>query len=118
MKRTHNFKELTIWKKGMNIVEQTYQLTSKLPAEERFVLISQLNRCAISIPSNIAEGAGRSTEKDFINFLNIALSSSYELETQLILTNRLFDFDVEDNLNDLMELQKMIVGFKKSLLNT
>lgn len=88
MKRTHNFKELMIWKKTMDIVEKTYNITSGLPSEERFALVSQLNRCAVSIPSNIAEGSGRSTEKDFIKFLNMALSSSFELETQLLLAKR------------------------------
>ena len=106
-----------IWKKAMDIVEKTYNITSRLPSEERFALVSQLNRCAVSIPSNIAEGSDRSTEKDFIKFLNMALSSSFELETQLLLAKRLFNMNVESHLTDLNELQKMITGFKRKLSN-
>lgn len=113
----HNFREMNIWKKAMVLAENSYSLTRKIPAEEKFSLISQINRCAVSIPSNIAEGSGRSTNKDFINFLNISLSSSYELETQLILVDRLFDIDTNDLLIELHELQKMIAGFKKTLVN-
>ena len=63
----------------MILVKDVYSLTNDLPTEERFGLISQVNRCAVSIPSNIAEGSGRTSEKEFINFLRIAISSSYEL---------------------------------------
>lgn len=115
VKRTHNFRDLIIWKNAMDIVETIYKLSAGLPSEEKFSLTSQINRSAISIPSNIAEGSGRSTNKDFLKFLNIALSSSFELETQLILTNRLFNIEVEELLNKINELQKMIVGFKKTL---
>lgn len=113
----HNFKEMKIWKEAMKVVKSTYFLTAQLPSEEKFGLISQINRCAVSIPSNIAEGSGRSTEKDFLNFLNISLSSSFELETQLILVNDIFNLDVEDLSLKVNELQRMIVGFKKSINN-
>jgi four helix bundle protein len=111
----HNFKDLKIWQEAMKVVKSTYLLTAQLPLDERFGLISQINRCAISIPSNIAEGSGRTTDKDFLNFINISLSSSYELETQLILANDLFQLEVQDLLNKINELQRMIVGFKKSI---
>ncbi len=68
----HNFRELKIWKEGMNIVKSVYILTSQLPADERFGLVSQINRCAVSIPSNIAEGSGRTSNKEFLHFLNIS----------------------------------------------
>lgn len=85
----HRYKELKVWQKAIDLVEKVYRITEKLPAEERLELKSQINRCAISIPSNIAEGAGRNTKKDFNHFLGISLGSSFELDTQMILSNRL-----------------------------
>jgi len=111
----HNFKELKIWQEAMKVVKSTYLLTAQLPSDEKFGLISQINRSAVSIPSNIAEGSGRTTEKDFLNFLNISLSSSFELETQLILANDLFDLEIENIILKINELQRMIVGFKKTI---
>jgi len=69
----------------MDLVEKVYRLTSKLPVDERFGLISQIKRCSVLIPSNIAEGAGRNSKKEFIHFLSIANGSSAELQTQLLL---------------------------------
>ena len=69
----HNFRELKIWKDSMSLTKNVYLLTSQLPLEEKFGLKSQLNRCAISIPSNIAEGSGRTSNKEFNHFLNISL---------------------------------------------
>ncbi len=65
----NNFKELKIWQKSMDLVEKVYKITSNIPIEEKFGLISQIQRCAVSIPSNIAEGAGRNSNKEFRNFL-------------------------------------------------
>ncbi|MCE2743299.1 MAG: four helix bundle protein [Fluviicola sp.] len=113
--KRHNFRELKIWQESMKIVKSVYSLTSNLPSDERFGLVSQINRCSISIPSNIAEGSGRTSNKEFIHFLNISISSSFELETQLILANDLFNTDSEEIIEKINELQKMIVGFKKSL---
>lgn len=111
----HNFRELKIWKDSMSLVKNVYLLTSQLPNEEKFGLKSQLNRCVISIPSNIAEGSGRTSNKEFNHFLNISLSSSYELETQLILLNDLFEIELNEILIELQSLQRMIGGFKKTL---
>ena len=111
----HNFKDLKIWQEAMKVVKSTYLLSAQLPSDERFGLMSQINRCAVSIPSNIAEGSGRTTDKDFLNFINFSLSSSFELETQLILVNDLFNLDVEELIIKINELQRMIVGFKKSI---
>lgn len=111
----HNFRELNIWKNAIIIAQDSYVLTSKLPVEERFSLVSQINRSAVSIPSNIAEGAGRTSNKEFSHFLSVSLGSAYELETQLILVNNLFDVDTTEIIEKLHELQKMIVGFKKTL---
>ena len=111
----HNFRELNIWKESMELVKMVYNLTKQLPVEERFGLISQINRSVISIPSNIAEGSGRTSEKELIYFLNIAISSSYELETQLILINEIYQVENENIISKLNTLQKMIAGFKKTL---
>ena len=113
----HNFKELLVWKKSIELVKSIYQITSMLPSDERFGLISQINRSSVSIPSNIAEGSGRTSEKEFLHFLNIAISSSYELETQLIITNELFQVDIESVIGQISEVQKMILGLKRNLEN-
>lgn len=95
----------------MSFVKKVYGLSMQLPAEERFGLISQVNRSSISIPSNIAEGSGRSSSKEFVRFLEIALSSGYELETQLILINELYNLDTKEHLTELSSLQKKIGAF-------
>jgi four helix bundle protein len=114
----HNFRELNIWKKSMNLVFEVYKLTRKLPDIEKFALVSQINRSAVSIPSNIAEGTSRKTIKDISRFLDIALGSSYELETQLILISTLYD-ELESQtislVKNINEIQKMIGGFKKKI---
>ncbi len=115
MKKRHNFRELQIWKDSMILVKKVYNLTSKLPNEERFGLISQLNRCSISIPSNIAEGSGRTTEKEFSRFLEISMSSSYELETQLILMYELFEIETNEIIEELKTIQNKIGAFKRTL---
>lgn len=114
----HNFKELKIWQKGRSFVKDIYLTVAKFPLEERFALTLQMKRAAISIPSNVAEGAGRGTEKEFARFLDIANGSAFELETQIYLAFDL-EFINEEKLNILIdkieEIEKMIYGFKKSL---
>ena len=78
-----NFKDLEIWQNSIELVKEIYKLTKDLPNAEKFGLISQMNRCSISIPSNIAEGCSKDSQKDFIRFLQISLGSAFELETQL-----------------------------------
>ena len=80
------FKGLKIWQEGIEIVTNVYQLTSGFPEEEKFGLVSQIRRSAVSIPSNIAEGYGRNSDSELSRFLNISRGSSYELETQLIIS--------------------------------
>lgn len=114
----HNFKELKIWQNARVLSKEIHLLVKKLPADERFELGSQLRRSVVSIPSNIAEGSGRGSNKDFRRFLSIALSSAFELETQLILAYDLEYFSEEEfqKVSDkIQELQKMIYGFRKSL---
>lgn len=115
MEKAHNFRKLDIWKKSMLLVESIYKMTSNLPESEKFELKSQMNRCAISIPSNIAEGSGRSSNEDFIRFLRHSISSSYELETQLIICKELFNSDISNLINDLENLQNMLGGFMRKL---
>jgi four helix bundle protein len=86
MKR-HNYKNLKIWNLGIEIVDDVFKITDTFPKEEKFGLVSQINRCSVSIPSNIAEGSSR-TDKSFSHFIDISLGSSFELETQLIIANK------------------------------
>lgn len=114
----HNFRELKVWKMGIEISKLVFQITRKFPPEERYSLTSQLTRCAISIPSNIAEGCGRKSDKELNHFLSISLGSAFELETQIILA---FEFGYIDKvvyseiILQINELQKMIGGLQRSL---
>jgi four helix bundle protein len=114
----HRYKDLTVWQKAMELVVDLYRITEKFPLKERYGLITQMNRCAISIPSTIAEGAGRNTNKDFDHFLAISLGSSFELHSQLVLSNRLgyVELEVVEKMEvELTHIQNMIVKLKKSL---
>ena len=82
----HNFKKLKIWQESINLVSANYKLTRTFPEFEKFNLISQMNRCAVSIPSNISEGSSKSTNKHFKKYLEISLGSAFEWETQLIIS--------------------------------
>lgn len=113
----HNFKELNIWKESVNLVVNLYGITKDFPRSEQFGLISQIRRCSVSIPSNIAEGSGRS-DADFKRFLSISISSAFELETQLIIANRLeyiADKDLKFLLDSLKSIQKMIYSLKEKV---
>src|SRR5271156_4610113 len=114
----HNFKELKVWKAGIEISKIIFQLTKSFPSEEKYGLISQMTRSAISIPSNIAEGCGRKSNKELHQFLNIALGSSFELETQLIIAREFGYIDgqiLNINCGLVTDIQKMINGLQKSL---
>ncbi len=114
----NKYQELNIWKKSMDLVEQVYSLSKSLPDEEKFGLISQIKRSSVSIPSNIAEGAGRNSNKEFIHFLSIANGSTTELETQLILIQRL-KLVTKDKINIVLqlcaEIKKMNYALQKSI---
>ena len=113
----HNFKELNSWKISFELVKEVYQVCKELPGDEKYGLKSQIQRCAVSIPSNIAEGSGRTTNKDFILFLNYAISSAFELETQLLLVRDLFMIDVAELIQQLEHVQKLIGGLIRKLNN-
>ena len=106
----HNIKELKIWNKSVELAVKIYNISSSFPSDERFGLISQCRRASVSISANISEGAGRNTKGEFRQFLGIANGSSYELQTQLIIAERLGFIESHINvdlLKDIDELQKM-----------
>jgi len=114
----HNFKKLSIWIKSVDFVTEIYKVTNTFPVNERFGLISQLQRAAVSVPTNISEGSAKSSNKDFARFLEISLGSTFELETELFVSLNLSYIDQEqyNQLQEkLAELQKMIIGFKDKL---
>ena len=113
-----NYKELKVWQKSMDLAEEIYKLTSKLPLDETYGLISQLKRACVSIPSNIAEGQMRHTTKEYINFLCIARGSNAEIETQLLLCHRIKYLSAEQTQNALSlvnEIGKMLNGLINKL---
>lgn len=114
-----SYKELLIWQKGIQIVVLSYKLTKSFPQEELYALTSQIKRSAISVPSNIAEGFGRKTDKSFSHFLDISKGSLFELETQLIIAKELNFISDEEQYNKIISLideeSKMISSFKTKL---
>ncbi|MDE5450074.1 four helix bundle protein [Elizabethkingia meningoseptica] len=117
----HRLHDLQIWQKSILLVKEVYLLTGDLPTDEKYGLAAQIKRCAVSIPSNIAEGAGRNNSKEFYQFLGIAQGSSYELETQLILLvelNFIEEIRISSLLQKLTEIQKMIYKFKTNLIES
>ena len=114
----HNFRELKIWQEAIEITKLTYKLTKRFPSSELYGLTSQMNRAAVSIPSNIAEGAGRNSNKEFTQFLNISIGSCFELETQMILAYE-FNYVQKDEMEmfilNLSKLEKMINALLSTL---
>jgi four helix bundle protein len=109
MTMSRSFKDLIVWQKGVVLVKEVYRVTGQLPKTEQFGLVSQLNRAAISVPSNIAEGAKRGTTKDFLQFLRIASGSAAEIETQLVILGDVYpNIDTAHAENVLEEIQKML----------
>lgn len=119
MRKINSYKDLLIWQKGIVLVVRVYKLVKLFPQEELYALTSQIKRAAVSIPSNIAEGYGRNTDKSLSHFLDISRGSLNELETQLIIAKEL-EFVNDDNLyNEILSLieeeSKMINAFSKTL---
>lgn len=107
----HNYKQLEVWKKAVDLAVRVYAVTKNFPSEERFGITSQMRRCAVSISSNIAEGAGRNSDNEFRHFLNIAFGSCSELETQLIISDKLGYLsknELEEVTSDVSEVQRII----------
>jgi four helix bundle protein len=117
----HHIEQLKVWKLSMEIAKDVYVITKDFPSEEKFGLTAQVRRAAVSIASNIAEGAGRYSDKEFAHFLSIASGSSFEVRTQLLLSEQLGFTTTEtliSILNNLSELECMIQGLRKSLKTT
>ncbi len=113
-RREEGYKNLLIWNKSILLYRKIFNFTKFFPEEEKFGLISQIRRCSVSIPSNIAEGYGRLSPQSFKSFLKIALGSLYELETQMILSKDNGYF-IDDNelFENILELKKMLFSFIK-----
>lgn len=111
-----NYKDMEVWKRSMVLVDSVYEICDKLPAYERYGLRTQITKSATSIPSNIAEGSGRVSTREFIRFLDIANGSLFELETQLLIVkNRKWADTTQLIESDLMIIRKMIYRLKQSL---
>ena len=111
-------KDLDVWKKGMELVERVYSMSRAFPDSERFGLTSQIRRAAVSIPSNIAEGAARKSDKELLQFLSIAIGSLAELETQYLIAIRLGFLEKDKSLTNLINDEKqLLLGFRNYIKN-
>jgi len=113
MTQIKSFRDLLVWQKSMSLVTSIYQLTRDFPHAEMFGLTSQLRRASISIPSNIAEGYGRNTSKDYLRYLQIALGSLYEMQTQLEIASNLHFLDIVDfkkMISLCLEIERMLTS--------
>ncbi len=116
-RQKHNYKNMKIWKLGLDIANEVSDLLVNFPTHEKYDLSSQLSRCSVSMPSNIAEGSAR-TEKSFSHFLDISLGSSFELGTQLLVAkhrNYINQQELENLDKKIQEFQKMTMGFQNGL---
>jgi four helix bundle protein len=116
----HDFRKLTVWQKTRVFVKDIYLLTQKFPSEEKFGLTLQIRKASVSMFSNIAEGAGRNTNPDFAHFLDIAIGSSFEAETQLYVAvdlEYISQQEFENILSQLQEIEKKLCNLRKSLVN-
>ena len=110
-----DYQNLHVWEQSVNLVVLIYKLTQKTPLSNDRGLISQIQRAAVSIPSNISEGYRRKSKTEFKRFLNIASGSAAELETQLIITTKVYNASVETEINELVIIQKMLSSLIRSL---
>ena len=113
---TQSFKDLIVWQRSIELVQEIYILTRHLPSFEQHGLSSQMQRAAVTIPSNIAEGSKRTSTKDYLNFLRISAGSAAELETQLIITHNVYPaIKLDTAFSLLYEVQKMLTVIIKKL---
>jgi four helix bundle protein len=113
-----SYRDLNVWQNGMDLVEDVYKITANFPKEEKYGLTSQLSRCSVSIPSNIAEGFMRKSTKEYIQFLYISLGSLGELDTQMEIAVRLSFIEIQKEFNEKSLLvRKKLYGLVKSLKN-
>lgn len=114
----HRYEELQFWKRSKDLSIRVYAITKDFPQSEVFGLTSQMRRCAVSIPSNIAEGASRSSKREFARYLEIAMGSAYELDTQLTISKELgylCENNFDENSKELKSIIQMMSKFKSSL---
>lgn len=114
----HNYRELKIWQRSMDFVVKVYEVSTGFPKEERYGIIAQLRSCVVSVPSNISEGAGRGTNKQFKRFLEFSMGSINEAQTQIELAHRVNYLTKEIYellINEALQIYKMILGFYNSL---
>ena len=117
-KTIKSHKDLDVWQKAMAFVVNIYQLTSEFPQAEKYGLASQIQRAAVSVPSNIAEGAARKGSKEFVQFLYVALGSLAEVETQVEIAHKLgYAKNIDDLDNDLTNIRRMLLGLINYLKN-
>lgn len=110
-----SYRNLEVWKQSFHITKQVYDLCSKLPDTEKYGLISQIQRSAVSIPSNIAEGQQRNSGKEFKHFLSIARGSAAELSTQLLLIQDIYKIDCTELITSIENIQKMLYSLGSKL---
>ena len=113
----HNYKELDVWKRSLNLAMSVYKFSQTFNSFDRYVFSSQLSRCAISIPSNIAEGAGKESDKEFCKYLSISVGSSFELETQLLIIKETHPNKKEEInllLSEISIIQRMLYQLRKT----
>ncbi|PIQ89476.1 MAG: hypothetical protein COV72_02925 [Candidatus Omnitrophica bacterium CG11_big_fil_rev_8_21_14_0_20_42_13] len=114
--KVNKFNDLRIWQEGISLAKEIYELSNKFPDEEKFCLVTQIRRAAISVPSNIAEGFRRKHKKEFIHFLNFALGSLAEIETQLILAKEL-DYAKPEKIEKIIQRVDYICRMTTTLIN-
>jgi len=112
-----NHKNLDAWKNSIDLVAEVYKITMTFPKNEEYGIISQMRRAAISVPSNISEGAGRDSKKEYVRFLNISIGSLSELETQMIIAQRLKYINDSTIFDEIMNVRKLLIGLKKYLVS-
>ena len=115
MPSVKSFRDLKVWQKPFDLAEKIYQIGSQLPSAEKFGIASQIHRAAVSIPSNIAEGASRNNRREYIQFVGIARGSAAELETQLLLLQKVYGLGLDKELQILDEVQRMLTRLSQKL---
>ncbi len=120
-KMSNGFEDLDVWKMSLMFSKKIYQLTSAFPSEEKFGLSNQMRRASVSIMSNIAEGSARNSTRDFLRFINIAIGSSAEVKSQLLLAHELGFINpnqLSEYLDDINQIGRMLKGLQRSFMKS
>ena len=116
--KSKNFRDLRVWQKSLELTKRVYELTGRFPTQEKFGLVTQLRRAAVSVPSNIAEGQARRKNREFVQFVSYAQGSVAEIETQLVLSVELGFCRAEDAalaLDAVVQIKRMLTGLRREL---